>query len=511
MKSNLSYTKIVLYVVLLLLPLGLQAQFFDDFSDGDLAHNPSWLGDTALFRVNNSRQLQLHDSQAGEAFLFSPFCISWDRADTMDCFVHLGFSPTANNAFSFGLYSANADHSPLLVVESTSSKSLSLWAHGASEGDTSVYRLAASSPSVRVRVTTSPLLGTAQLWLDTLCLATPQYSLAATVFHFVTPSVGDICFGIHCRYTASRSTSFFFDDIRVADGRENILPLAIAPGQVLVSEVLFNPHPGGADYVELFNATDSVLHLQSLCLAQVASDGAVGRLYALPSVPMRPRSWCVLTSQPDYVRQFFHVPHPDQLVLMGTMPSLPDAGGTVLLVRADSTVIDRLDYSAQMHSPLLRTTEGVSLERRSYEAPTQSPTNWFSAASTTRRSPDLGQGTPTAPNSQSQEFLFAQSDWELSSSVFSPDGDGYNDLLDIYYHLSLSNLSASITLFDAQGRPVRHLLRSGVLGPSGHLVWDGTDDNGRLCPRGAYVLFVQAFDSKGHRQTSKLSLSLVTN
>ena len=167
-----------------------------------------------------------------------------------------------------------------------------------------------------------------------------------------------------------------------------------------------------------------------------------------------------------------------------------------------SDCVECLD-GEKMHSRLLRDVEGVALERRSLSAPTQMAGNWYSAAST------AGFGTPTAPNSQSHEFLFADDDFTIDNTLFSPDGDGYNDLLVINYRLEDCSLSANISVYDAAGRLVCKLARGAILGCWGSLSWDGVGDNGEKCPRGSYLLVIEAYNESGTSQNWRRTISLV--
>lgn len=272
---------------------------------------------------------------------------------------------------------------------------------------------------------------------------------------------------------------------------------------LLISELLFNPLPGGADYLELYNPNDTVVHLDHLRLAKMSGDSIVKFYPISANDSVLPHSYIVLSSDPDYVKSNYTVPHPAQLIRVPSMPSYNDDAGIVALFSSDTVLVDRFDYNAKMHSPLIRDLEGVALERRSFSQPTNNASNWYSAASA------AGYGTPTAPNSQSHEFLFVDDDFSTDKTLFSPDGDGYDDLLDITYSLQHCDLACNITIFDSHGRLVRTLARGLLLGCSGTLVWDGTDDNRQACQRGNYIVIIDAYNEKGTRQVRRLRVSLV--
>ncbi len=81
---------------------------------------------------------------------------------------------------------------------------------------------------------------------------------------------------------------------------------------------------------------------------------------------------------------------------------------------------------------------------------------------------------------------------ELKSDppVFSPNGDGINDQLQVSYILlrALSEVSVNVTLYDLSGRAVRRLQNSGALNGPQRLTWDGRNEDGAMAPPGMYLL-----------------------
>lgn len=275
------------------------------------------------------------------------------------------------------------------------------------------------------------------------------------------------------------------------------------PSMIRISEVLFNPKSDGSDYVELYNSGSQIVSLSDIRLARW-KDSHIDKLFFLDSAyRVGVGEYVVITTDAADIASRYTVRFPSRVVEVPSMPVYNNASGTVIVTTADSVVIDRFDYSESMHSPLLRNADGVALERRSFSQPTATATNWYSAAST------VGYGTPTYQNSQSQEVLFLEDEITISADIVSPDGDGYQDVLDIAYQLRQPDLSGSITILDAQGRTVRHLLRNAILGTQGVDAWDGTDDSGNRCRRGNYVLLVELYGAKNERQVMKRVITVI--
>ena len=87
----------------------------------------------------------------------------------------------------------------------------------------------------------------------------------------------------------------------------------------------------------------------------------------------------------------------------------------------------------------------------------------------------------------------------LSSAVFSPNGDGVNDVLQVEYELMnlRGAVPVSMAVYDLTGRQVGRvgLGSSGVSGPSS-VAWDGSGDRGLLAP-GLYLLQLEVGTDTG--------------
>ena len=74
--------------------------------------------------------------------------------------------------------------------------------------------------------------------------------------------------------------------------------------------------------------------------------------------------------------------------------------------------------------------------------------------------------------------------------VFSPNGDGINDQLQVSYILlrALSEVPINVTLYDLSGHTVWRLQNSGALNGPQLLTWDGRNEDGAMAPPGMYLL-----------------------
>lgn len=273
---------------------------------------------------------------------------------------------------------------------------------------------------------------------------------------------------------------------------------------LVLSELLYQPHSGEAEYVELYNRSDTAVDLGAYHIVKRSGD-SLGTHYPLPHHIVAAHDYAVLTKNAASVAANYNVRFLSKVVEC-SLPTYPNDGGSAILATADSVVVDRLDYSPAMHSRLLRNKYGVSLERRSFSLPTNEASNWFSASSLS------GYGTPGYENSQSAEYLVAETDFSLSSTLLSPDGDGYQDLLEIEYRLDDGELNANAAVYDVAGRLVASLLNNALLGTHGTIQWDGAaTTSGAPVPQGQYILIITVFDLSGTRQTIRRTMTVINS
>ncbi len=309
-----------------------------------------------------------------------------------------------------------------------------------------------------------------------------------------------------------RNYKYEFSEIYVSDIEGNPLflnedryfgrPDTVSPGgrDVVINEVLFNPRPGGYDFVELFNRSQKILGLKDMCLANI-DDGEVTKLFKLSGLNrlIFPDDYLVFTWSAKNIANEYRCPVPEHLIEMAALPSMPNDSGAVILTNLTGEILDQFHYSVSMHFPLLNDVEGVSLERVSPDAATDSPDNWKSASA------QCGYATPTAKNSQYKDVGHQNDNgFSLDEELFSPDGDGYSDFLILNYSFYETENVATVRVFNAKGIPVKTLANNKLLGTAGFLTWDGTNDDGKLVRPGIYVILAETYDLSGGKTKQKL-------
>ncbi|MFT4022260.1 MAG: lamin tail domain-containing protein [Flavihumibacter sp.] len=253
---------------------------------------------------------------------------------------------------------------------------------------------------------------------------------------------------------------------------------------LVLNEILFDPPPGGADYVELFNNGPYAVPLANLRLGNRDRNGAVAALRPLAADGrcMLPGEWLAFSADTGWIQQQF--PRAGALAELASLPSYPNESGSVVLLHADGRLIDEVDYNAGWHHPLIRDPESVALERIDPSATGNDASNWTSAAIHAR------YGTPGLPNTQQPVQAPA-----LEEKFFRTEM-GLRQVL-LRYSFPERGYVLSVTAYDFSGREIRQLVRNGICGLQGTLVWDGHGPGGRILPPGAYILVAEAFNLSG--------------
>jgi len=257
----------------------LFAQTTDDFTDGDFTSNPIWSGNTSNFTINSSKQLQSNDTVARTSYVSSPHNLTTLDAKEWRCWVKLTFSPSSSNyarvylsAGSTNL-AANPDGFYLQFGESGTKDPVRLYKRDNSTTTlicSGIPGQIAKSFAVGVKVLRD-ISGNWKLYVD-----------PTGGENFVTYSTGNdptvilgTSFGVVCKYSASNSKKFYFDNFNVGDEIvDNTPPIlhsisVISPKQI---DVYFDQEVDTISSQVILNyAIDSTISINSVLLDSINS------------------------------------------------------------------------------------------------------------------------------------------------------------------------------------------------------------------------------------------------
>ncbi len=266
------------------------------------------------------------------------------------------------------------------------------------------------------------------------------------------------------------------------------LPEQAIPGDLVINEILANPLNGGEDFIELYNRSSKVIDLKDWQLGNFYIDTIANLKTISEHFILEPNSYVAISEDTSFLLENYPASVSGRMIQMD-MPSYNIDSGTVYLFY-NSEQIDRVSYSEEWQFSLLDNSDGVSLERILPNAPSNQNDNWHSAAES------IGFATPGRINSQFQ-FGVSSESISLSKDVFSPDQDGFEDVLVLNYSFSMPGNLGKASVFDDMGREVKTLFTNELFGTTGFFTWDGVQENQTKAPIGIYILLMEVFSTDG--------------
>ncbi|MBC8323460.1 MAG: lamin tail domain-containing protein [Candidatus Marinimicrobia bacterium] len=166
----------------------------------------------------------------------------------------------------------------------------------------------------------------------------------------------------------------------------------------------------------------------------------------------------------------------------GGFPGLNNTSDGIYLYDMTNVIIDSLVYTLDWGI-----VENRSLEKYRPEFLSSDSSRWAVAVNETGQSP--GQA-----NSVYYEQLSKAGQLVLEPNPFSPDGDGFDDLLYIKYKLPFEYGVISIQIFDVIGRTIAVPYWNMYTAQENIFTWDGKRKNGEAARIGVYIIKVKAAD-----------------
>lgn len=596
---RLSLTLTMRYFNVLLLIFvynSIGAQLSLNFDDGNI-NIVKWIGDIQNFKINTSNQLQLATSGAGESSIFTKYKIPSDSIQ-VDLFFKMQFAPSNDNFSKIYLFidspqEAGANGYYLKLGENGSNDAIQLYklTDGASTflgaGTNGAIALEPSQARLRMK-----------LYRNGVGILSTDYKgqqILETDLEFFDPTLvlpDSMYFGIYCKYTATRSDKFFYDDISIKTIEKDTIPprviLANAlnnrdlrivfseqtmtesttntsnyfvdnnignpvevlfdpkkplecilrfaehsiksnitytlkitnlkdlsnnttpheisfffvetpdKGDLIINEVLTDPITGGEDFVEIYNKSSKLIKLDSIIILN--KERSESRIIRTDYI-LKPGGYVAISKNPTFLKNTYQTPDSAGFI-ESTIPALNVSSASIYLQYMKSgklITLDSFDYKQSMHFSLLKNTKGVSLERIKSDGPSNDSNNWHSASA------DKYYGTPGYKNSNFKPQLDTDYDdfISLDQKVFTPDGDGIDDIVLIKYNLDKSGYLATIRIFDSNGFPIIDLANNLLLGQEATIKWDGLDVNGTLVKTGMYIIYSRLFHPDGNIKTRK--------
>lgn len=326
-------------------------------------------------------------------------------------------------------------------------------------------------------------------------LITPNTSANTLIISFLNPLEENVEFTL----TIAELT-----DCKGNSSQNTVIDLVITEtataGDILLNEVLFNPKDDGVDFVEIYNSSQKYILLNELALRYTSTRGSVSIKEVALDLIIYPKAYVSLTADTSKVKSQY--PEAKNLHQLASFISMNNDGGYLTLLSKLDLSIDSIAFSEDQHFELLKSVDGVSLERISFASSSTSTGNWQSASAS------VGYATPGYQNSQYIDLSSSNADFSLASKSVSPDNDGYEDVLTVNYTTTEPGTVLNGYVFNLAGKLIHHPFNNETLGNTGVIIWDGVTDNGTKAPIGNYILLLESFTLDGKVTKKKLAFSV---
>jgi hypothetical protein len=272
------------------------------------------------------------------------------------------------------------------------------------------------------------------------------------------------------------------------------LPQPPENGDIIINEILFNPQVGGVDFVELWNTSNKFINLQNWKIAN-EKEGEPDELKTIitQNKIIKPNDYIVLTENTETLRTQYPLSNHLSFITVD-LPPMPDESGILILMNDAEEIQEKISYHEDWHNPLLRETEGVSLERTHPQNDGLSQQSWQSGVQASGyASPGLANANYLEKSSQAEQI-------KIEPEIFQPLR-GNPAFTTIRYVLNRNGLTAKAEIYDYEGRLIKTIANQQTLANAGSWVWHGDQNDGTKARDGFYTLFVQLFDTSGFVKT----------
>ena len=163
---------------------------------------------------------------------------------------------------------------------------------------------------------------------------------------------------------------------------------------VVINEIFADPSPQlglpAADFIELYNASDSIFDLNGWVFSDAAASEALGTYILLPGE-------YVVIADDNYIFDFSVYPN---VLFVASFPALNISGDDLTLQDNLSNTIDQVSYSDSWYQDAIKDDGGYSLEQINPTIPCVNSSNWIGANLTAYGTPgtinSVYDGTPDA-------------------------------------------------------------------------------------------------------------------
>ena len=260
---------------------------------------------------------------------------------------------------------------------------------------------------------------------------------------------------------------------------------------IFINEILFDALPFQKPFVEIQANTKYPIDMNYLHWGDRKEVNFSQRVL----FPFEPYA---ITENPAALIQQYGSSTENKRIIAGETPLLNRTQGSMSLFY-DELETDIITYDKAWHSPWLRSTTGISLERKGAQSKGSSQSGWLSAA---------GFKTGASPGRENTSFGKEQS--LVNEAVFlnPPSFTPYNQLQCCTISPVNSGSIVNIRIFDSLGNEVKYLVKNQVLGSNDEICWNGKQQYEVPLAQGHYIWWIELLNANGVRTIFRLLSTL---
>ncbi len=278
------------------------------------------------------------------------------------------------------------------------------------------------------------------------------------------------------------------DELHSNDTLRIALLFPALPRTLVFNELMNQPTSASCEWVELYNQSSHTVDLVG-CILRSSSSPSSTRAFTLPRYRIPPRQFILISANDKLLTSYPELAQKSGVIILGkTDLNLNTDEGILSIQNPNHSPIDSIHYLHSWYGAI--SGIGVSLERRDLTDTSQDAKNWGACLD------DRG-ATPLARNSLNTDSLNIATNVSISihPNPFSPDGDGFEDVLDIDIAIPDENEHRiTAKLYDARSNLIAVIVSEKRMIANATITYDGKDINGRTLPIGLYTLVISSDD-----------------
>jgi len=259
----------------------------------------------------------------------------------------------------------------------------------------------------------------------------------------------------------------------------NTSPISYPYNSLVVNEIMYNPSLNEAEWFEVYNRSSDSINISCWEVSDILSK-PVKKKIIQNSLYICPKEYFVIAKDSSFLNYHNEL---SGNIIISNFSSLNNDKDGLILYDATGKTIDSVYYEDKNQ------LKSKSLERIDPDNNSNARDNWSCSL-------DISGSTPGKINSiftyvDPSEEKFAPPEISLSPNPFSPDGDGFEDNINIQFSLSEPVSGINIYIYNSRGILVKELVNNYSIAKNGSLVYDGKDGEGNAIKMGIYLMYIE--------------------